>query len=409
MYLRVVDAYYTEETDGYRATMPVVHVLGRDTNFERRHVAIDEFRPYFCVRVSEWAQIGTDIEADDRVLRVETTDHRDRPEQALDGESLVRVICRTPEAVGKLRDLVDDPMEADVLFPVRHLVDVGAYQWLHVPDAVADEHTEIGTVETPLSVEHVTIAPDEKPERTPPLRVCTYDIEVLQGGGGPPVVSERGTEQARNPITAICAHDSYTDEYRLWILAADSWTAGDSQRAVESVTDSDDGTDVDVSVYGTPQNVVASFVQWVRHREMDALVGWNANSFDHPYLVNYALRNGINAIKNLSPTRDVYQMNGDGRWINGSLKGRLLLALLSMYQKTEVHELDSYRLADVAEAEGVSVGKLDIEDELAVPEDEPAIDYAWTNDPATFVEYSLRDVQATVAINSESKTNTTIV
>jgi hypothetical protein len=74
-----------------------------------------------------------------------------------------------------------------------------------------------------------------------------------------------------------------------------------------------------------------------------------------------------------------------------------------------VHELDSKALADVADAEDVGVGKLSIEDEIDVPEDEPAIDWAWRNHPDVFCEYSQRDVKACVAINRESQKNVSIV
>ncbi|WP_206750729.1 hypothetical protein, partial [Halorubrum sp. SP3] len=59
--------------------------------------------------------------------------------------------------------------------------------------------------------------------------------------------------------------------------------------------------------------------------------------------------------------------------------------------------------------EGVSVGKLDLESEVGETDGEPAIDYAWKHDPATFAEYSLRDVQACVAINRESQKNVSII
>lgn len=393
--LRVVDAYYECVDQGYRETMPVLHVFGRDTDYRRHHLRVDEFRPYFCVRQSEWVHKGTDVAADDRVLDVKTTDRRGRPETAPDGEPLVRLLCRDPSDVSDLRELFDDPFEADVLFPVRFLVDFDADQYLEVPDDVESRDESVSADELSIGVEN-------PPADTPPLRVCTYDIEVQQGGAGPSVVSEDGTEQARNPITAITAHDSYTDEYKLWVMMHDSWDADASQQARDAV-------DADVSVYRNPRDVVSHFCEWVTERDFDALTGWAASGFDHPYLVNYALNNNLSSVYDLSPTGDVYEMSGDGSFINSALKGRLLLDGMVMYEKTNIHELDSKRLVDVAEAEGVSVGKLDIEGEIDVPANEPAIDYAWAEHPDVFTEYSLRDVQATVAINRESKQDVNIV
>jgi hypothetical protein len=102
-------------------------------------------------------------------------------------------------------------------------------------------------------------------------------------------------------------------------------------------------------------------------------------------------------------------MDGDGSWINSSLKGRLLLDALTMYKKTQLYDLESYRLADVADEEDVSIGKLSIDDAVDVPSGEPAIDYAWEHHPDVFTTYSFRDVAAMVAINRQSQRDVNIV
>ena len=397
MYLRVIDSWYTVEDGGYKNKEPIVHFIGRDKRWERHYIRVESFYPYFCVPESEYVDCATELQADDRVLSVETEDIRGRPETDLDGNQLVRIVCREPSDVGDLREVFDDPYEADVLFPVRFLVDVDAYQWIEVPDVAV-----VG--DAPTDFEDVTLELDDEtiPDETPPPRVVSYDIEVEQGGSGPAVVSTEGTEQARNPITAITAHDSYTDEYRVWVLLHDEWDSHDSQAARNAV-------DCEVSVYRNPADVVAQFCDFVIERDADVLTAWSGSGFDHPYLVNWGIEHDVGSVYRLSPTRDVYPMDGDGRFINSSLKGRLLLDSLSLYEKTSVHELDSYRLEDVAEAEDVSVGKLAIGEQVDVPEGEPAIDYAWEHDPETFVKYSLRDVKATVAINRESKENVNII
>jgi len=394
MILRVVDCYYTVENDGYKQPHPILHVFGRDQQWNRHHIQIEQMRPYFCVTQQEWTKVGESVADDERVLSIETEDMRGRPETAIDGTPLVRIVCREPGDVKDLRELFDEPYEADIKFPVRFLVDFDIFQWIEVPDNCG---SRIGKDDVSFE-----LAESRKPDDVPPPRICTLDIEVKQGGRGPPVVSEDGTEQARNPITAITAHDSYTDEYTVWLLAHNDWGVADSQAARDAV-------DADVSVYKNPKTVVSMFCEYVTERDFDILTGWSASGFDHPYLVNYAINNDINSVYELSPTRDVYSMSGDGSWINGQLKGRLLLDSLTLYKKTEIHELSSYRLADVAQEEEVSVGKLDLESEIDVPESQPAIDYAWKQYPAKFCEYSLKDVAACVAINTESKENVNII
>jgi DNA polymerase elongation subunit (family B) len=426
MWCRIVDCEYTVETDGYKQATPIIHLFGRDTSWRRHHVRVRGFQPYLCVRVSEWQRCGEAVADDDRVQDVRTVDERGRPETALDGERLVRICTREPEDVADLRELFDDPFEADVQFPTRFLIDMARSQWVRIEG-------DVGEDPIPISAVH---RDGDPPERTPPFRVCTYDIEVAQGGDGPSVVSTEGTERAANPITAITAHDSYTDEYAIWMTAHPAWdrpdyeaahgerglgadapeTTGETTAAdadPDGVTPRVDGgqtgvhPDVETFVYENPHDTVAQFCSWVTDRDFDALTAWNGSAFDHPYLVNYGLTNSISAVRGLSPLDVVYPMDGDGQWINSSLKGRLLLDSLTLYQKSQIHELSSYRLADVAEAEGVSVGKLDLDS--VIDADGPAIDHAWKHEPSVFRDYSLRDVQACVAINRESQKGVTII
>ena len=285
----------------------------------------------------------------------------------LDGERLVRVTTQLPPDIRDICGVFSSTFEASVSFPTRFLVDQNIQQWVDVPTDTETDVVHVDTVSTP----------SDPPADIPPLRVCTYDIEVQQGGSGPPVVSTEGTEQARNPITAISAHDSYTDQYHVWVTRHQSWTADNIESIRESV-------DCQVSVYTNPSDVVSNFCEWVTDRRCDVLTGWNAASFDHPYLVNWGRQHDVSAIHGLSVTGGVGPMDGDGKFINSAVDGRLLLDLMDNYEKTQIHSLDSKRLVDVADAEDVSVGKLDLEDELDVPRDEPAIDYARRTAPALF-------------------------
>jgi hypothetical protein len=85
MKLRIVDAWKTVETDGYKQKTPIVHVVGRDSNLRRHHTSIEGFRPYFLVCESEWVEVGDEIASDDRVLDVKTEDRRGRLEESIDG------------------------------------------------------------------------------------------------------------------------------------------------------------------------------------------------------------------------------------------------------------------------------------------------------------------------------------
>jgi DNA polymerase I len=289
----------------------------------------------------------------------------------LRGSGVVKVETQLPKHVGEIRDDFDDPLEADVQFPTRFLVDMGIEQCFSVPAdgdsrrITPDEITAIEGGETA----HIDVDP----------HTLYFDIEVQQSTDGPAVVSERGTELAMNPITAIAAYDNYTDESHVWLLVHDSWDEEDGAAARKGARDADD--DAFVWLYGTERELLQEFCQWVADRRFDVVTGWNSNGFDVPYLVNRCIKEKeIVEIYNWSPTRDVETMNGEGKWINSDLKGVILFDMLDGFEKTEYTELDSFALDDVA-AEVVDATKVDV----------GHIDDAWANRPHDFAKYVLRD------------------
>jgi DNA polymerase elongation subunit (family B) len=367
------DAWYTETDEGYQGTMPLVHLACRDQQRRPVTVTIEEFRPYFCVHLSD--VLGDDeLAADDRVLHVDPL----ADDRGVTGERLAKIVCERPRHVGQLRDRFDPTYEADVPFPERFLIDAKINHRLKVPSHAREER---------ITPEDVFSGDDAHGEPVDP-RIVTYDIEVQQSEDGPSVVSEKGTELAMNPITAIAAHDSYTDGYYVWVLAHDEW---DAEMGTQ-LGDWRDGSDhvQQFTVHPTELELLESFVGWLTDRQPNVLQGWNSNSFDTPYLVNRCFEQDVYTIRDLSPTGDVHPMDGDGQWINSDLKGVVLFDLLDGYKKTQFHELDSYSLANVA-AEETQYDKLAVGD----------IDEVWQEDPEQFVEYVLRDCQATVAINEE--------
>jgi len=364
----VFDSFYTVDDD---LNEPYVHLVGRDENRRHAHVVVEGFDPYFCVKQSDALDAMDALEDDERVRYVETTDER-----TTTGEYVARIVTRLPKHVGTLREQFDESFEADVNFPLRFLVD---HDIKHQARIQGDYRS--GAV----AVERVTSGDDTDVEPARP-RKCTYDIEVLQGDDGPSVVSERGTELARQPITAISAHDSYTDAYGLWLLVHKGWPAAVLEEIERTLADVD-GT-VTVTSFGDEGDLLTSFASWVAERNFNVLQGWNSNSFDTPYLVNRCLELGVDTIHDLSPAGYVRSMDGDGSWLNSDCKGVVCFDLLEGYQKTQYRELDSYALEDVAATE-TDYEKLDVGD----------LDDLWRSDPLTFAEYSVRDTQATVAID----------
>ena len=362
--LKYIDCYYTLDDDE-----PIIHLIARDEDGSRHHIEVVDFTPYFCVPQSEktmdeWEQL---FKTDHRITDIDLDEHT-----SMDGQQLAKIEVNTPSDVRDLRDQFDEPLEADVRYPTRFLIDTGIKQCFSVPDEsdriTPDDITPID----PDDPRHIDVEP----------RVLTFDIEVLQGdGSGPSVISDRGIELAMQPITAIAAHDSYTDESRVWILRHNSWDD-------ETVEDVLQATDAETRVYEHEYTMLSNFCGWVADRQFDVVTGWNV-SFDICYLVNRCLKEkDVTDIFRWSPTRDVRTMPGNGKWINSKLKGMIIFDMLQGYEKTEVTELDSYRLDDVAEAE-LGERKADVGD----------IDDSWQNTPETFTEYVLKDTLLVVQLD----------
>jgi DNA polymerase elongation subunit (family B) len=367
----VFDTFYTVDED---VQEPYVHLVGRDEDRHHAHVVVEGFEPYFCVKQSDALGASQSLKDDERVRYVDTTDER-----TTTGEYVARIVTRLPEHVATLRESFDDTYEADVQYPLRFLVDTGI---THQAEIHADYS------DGPVSREQVTSGDDSDVEPARP-RKCTYDIEVLQGDDGPSVVSERGTELARQPITAISAHDSYTGAYTLWLLTYDGWVGlveDEIERRLHSLE-----ARVSTSFFVDEGEMLTHFTSWLAERHFNVLQGWNSNSFDTPYLVNRCLELGVDPIHDVSPAGYVRSMSGDGSWLNSDLKGVVCFDLLEGYQKTQYRELDSYALENVAAAK-TEYEKLDVGD----------LDDLWRQDPITFAEYSVRDTQATVAIDENT-------
>jgi len=369
--LKIFDVEYTVEDDvpGVDGESAVIHLFGRDVEGIHCHVEVTGFTPYFCVPTEELRQQAEALANDSRITGVQHGEQSFDP----DDPPLSKIETRLPKHVGELRGGFENPFEGDVLYPNRFLVDKEIVQCCQI-DAPVDER---------VSAEDVQGVEDTDVANIPP-RVCTIDIEVQQGGDGPSVISESGIEQARNAITAITLHDSYTDEYVVFVLEHDEW---DHERRL--------GTDVDVAAvntYSEERHLLQAVCENIGNMRPDVFTAWNVG-FDAPYLVNRCMGMDLPAVYELSPLGRVYEMNGDGNFIDSSIKGMIIMDLIKMFKKTEFRDNESYTLRHIANEVLDEVGKLDVQD----------IDEVWKSDPEQFVRYNKIDVEAAVGINETRK------
>ncbi len=248
---------------------PRVYVFTRDSNGKRDIVEDDSLVPYFYVPDEN----GTYTSFDDKKLRkIETT---------------------LPEQVREEREKYPVTYEADILFPIRYLIDKV-----------------------------------DKIDPTAPRKLY-LDIEVDNAGKLP---------KAANPtdaIICISVYDSQIDTYSTFVWK-NSVTTGKS-------TSLFDETLHDIYYFRTEEDMLNSFVDFFKESEPDVCTGWNLISFDMQYLLARLTRLQID-INHLSPINSSYV-----RGMDVVIKGVALVDLYQSYRKMSLNAEESYTLDFIAQ------------------------------------------------------------
>ncbi len=411
---------------------PVIHVFGRrsvaDGDDVHEHVRVLGVEPYFYVPT---ADLDRDpVEEYDVVIgtREETPDGE--PYEEIRGEPLTRIVTRTPRDVGAIRDDFETTFEADILFPNRFLIDNGLKGGIRVEERRLDD----GSGSLQVHEGHL-----EPADVDAEMRVNTFDIEVDDRRGFP--------EDGEEPIICLTSHDSYDDEYVIWLYDApdgdvppptdlpnyegivesgaddggvDEDGAGDGGVDVDEAGDggvdegeaADGGVDEGEAADGGVDEYVAddgglafrvetfseegamldAFIDYLDDTDPDVLTGWNFEDFDAPYfldrmeVVDEETSGEYDlSVDRLSRIGEVWRSG----WGGPDIKGRVVFDLLYAYKRTMFTELESYRLDAVGERE-LGVGKERYAGDIGD---------LWEQDPERLLEYSIRDVELCVEID----------
>ena len=369
--LAVMQVDYTVEGYGDEE-YPIVHLFGRTRENDLEHVKVLGFRPYFYAPANTVDEEA--LEGHDRITGWEDTGDDGEPYESIRGERLVKIFGQTPRDVGQMRDEFEH-YEADILFPNRLLIDKDIRSGVRVPERRADD----GSLLVPhTELEACAVEADP--------RVQTFDIEVDDRNGFP--------EDGEEPIICLASHDSYRDEYLLWVFEADE---GDGVVPDELTDYAPIEGEIDhaVRAFDTEEQMLESFVEYIRETNPDVLTGWNFDDFDAPYLLDRLEElegphhdHTLN-VDRLSRVDEVWRSN----WGGPDIKGRVVFDLLYGYQRMVFSELDSYRLDAVGEAE-LGVGK----ERYA-----GSIGDLWEDDPTRLLEYNLRDVELCVELDRQQE------
>mgnify|MGYP000103175283 CR=1 FL=1 len=367
----VTQVNYTVEGSG-DDEHPVIHVFGRTADGEAKHARVYDFRPYFYAPVDSVSP--DELRTYDGITGWQKSDADGDPYESIRGERLWKIFGRTPRDVGQVRDAFDH-YEADILFPNRFLIDKDLTSGVRLPARETDDGS--------LRVHESEVEPTDV-QADP--RVSVFDIEVDDRQGFP----EDGEEE----VVCIASHDSYRDEYVLWL--SDAGEGVDPPAALddyEPIRDDGEGDlDVDVRVFDREDRMLAAFLDYMDETDPDILTGWNFDDFDAPYLLDRLKVVNPTSDEDLDPDRlsrvdEVWRSD----WQGPNVKGRVVFDLLYAYQRTQFTELESYRLDAVGERE-LGVGK------ERYPGD---IGDLWEDDPERLLEYNLRDVELCVELDRE--------
>ncbi|ELZ13276.1 DNA-directed DNA polymerase [Haloterrigena salina JCM 13891] len=351
---------------------PIMHVFGRTPDGELEHVQFVGFRPYFYAPTDSLEQPPE--EQYDRLTGSREYDEDGEPYESIRGEKLTKIFGQTPRDVGQVRDDFDH-FEADILFPNRFLIDKDVRSGIRVPERRAEDDSLVVPHD---EVEAVDV--DAEP------RVNTFDIEVDDRSGFP--------EDGEEPIVCLTSHDSYRDEYIMWLYEAPIGD-GPIPEEIENYDPIEGEIDHEVRAFEDEEAMLEAFIDYIEETDPDVLTGWNFEDFDAPYFLDrleevdgphhdYDL-----SIDRLSRVDEVWRSN----WGGPDIKGRVVFDLLYGYQRMVFSELDSYRLDAVGEAE-LGVGKERYAGDIGD---------LWEDDPTKLLEYNLRDVELCVELDRQQE------
>ncbi len=351
---------------------PIMHVFGRTPDGSLEHIQIVGFQPYFYAPTDSLERPPE--EQYDRLTGSRDVDADGEPYESIRGEKLTKIFGQTPRDVGQVRDEFQH-FEADILFPNRFLIDKDVRSGIRVPERRAKD----GSLVVPHDEVEATDV-DADP------RVCTFDIEVDDRSGFP--------EDGEEPIVCLTSHDSYRDEYLMWLYEAPIGD-GPIPDAITDYEPIEGELEHEVRSFTEEEAMLEAFVDYVRDTDPDVLTGWNFEDFDAPYFLDrleelqgphheYDLE-----IDRLSRVDEVWRSN----WGGPDIKGRVVFDLLYGYQRMVFSELDSYRLDAVGEAE-LGVGKERYAGDIGD---------LWEDDPTQLLAYNLRDVELCVELDRQQE------
>ena len=295
--------------------LPIVYLFTRDENGKRTIKKDSSLVPYYYIQ----------------------SDNKESHYISIDGLPLLKIETQLPSDVADQRGNYKHTWEADVLFPLRFLID---------------------------KVDSL--------EKTKP-RIMFLDIEVLPKGGRFP-----DPKIAQEPIICMAVHDNLDDMFVSFAYRADL-TPGTTTKMFKDKLH-------EIRYFRTEIDMLKDFIKYFRENSPDVLSGWNLKRFDLTYLLNRMYLLGM-PLNQLSPIDSAYMREDK----DIEIKGVALVDLYDAYRLLSSGEEESFKLDFIAK-KVIGEGKTDAETNIA---------YLYKFDLDALINYNATDVYINKGIDDK--------
>jgi DNA polymerase I len=296
---------------------PTVHVFTRDKNGKRTVIKDQTLTPYFYVPVKE---------APNKVAL-----------KSIMGEELSMIQTRLPEDVPKIRDSFTKTFEADVLFPIRYLID------------------KVDVID----------------KTTAKILYIDVEVEVVNKFPKP--------SEALDAVICVGLYDNLSEIYTTFIFRQDF------QPGISSGMHHDRYHEI--RHFSSEKLMLKELMKFIRETEPDVITGWNVIAFDLLYLINRMKNLGIDYTE-MSPMDWVYVREDEGDVI---IKGVAVVDLMMAYRTFSENQEVSYAL-DYLAKKVLGHGKTDTGTNVR---------WLWNYKIDELIGYNINDVSLTVDINEK--------
>lgn len=258
-------------------------------NGKRKCMKVSDFEPYFFVNENENTSNIYKVREENGFVNIF-------------GKAVKKIVVKKPSDVAYCRRFFQTSQEADILFPIRFLID-----------------------------------------RSPPMgdypKVLYIDIECDDSTGFPE------PELAEKTITAITCYDPEMDKYVTFVK-------GNEKKIIK--TSRKDNTPHSVYIFENEEDLLITFIQFFRDSNPCIITGWNCYSFDMLYIINRMKKLNLR-YTDLSPLNRITIPDGDKKR-DLDIAGRTIFDLLRSYKRLHISGLRGYSLEEVAREE-LGIGK----------------------------------------------------